>query len=83
MAAPRPRLGPYYQDGGRIKRGYWGPVTSSIDWCEKNYEVTPYVAEFSNTFTNIGFVILGGTFALYVVRISCNLLMTPQLCLIS
>jgi hypothetical protein len=19
--------------------GYWGPATSTLDWCEKNYEV--------------------------------------------
>ena len=25
--------------------GYWGPVTASIDWCETNYQVTPYIAE--------------------------------------
>ena len=35
MAAPRPRLGPYYPDGGHIIKGYWGSVTSSIDWCVK------------------------------------------------
>ncbi|KAI8885255.1 alkaline ceramidase 3-like protein [Backusella circina FSU 941] len=35
---------------------YWGPVTSTIDWCEENYTVSPYLAEFFNTITNLGFV---------------------------
>lgn len=26
--------------------GYWGKVTSTIDWCEENYVVNRYVAEF-------------------------------------
>lgn len=26
--------------------GFWGMPTSTIDWCEKNYEITYYVAEF-------------------------------------
>lgn len=27
--------------------GYWGKPTSTIDWCEKNYEFNYYVAEMS------------------------------------
>ena len=27
--------------------GFWGPPTATIDWCETNYEVTHYIAEFS------------------------------------
>ncbi|KAI0234600.1 Alkaline ceramidase 3 [Lamellibrachia satsuma] len=33
--------------------GYWGKPTSTIDWCEKNYEVSYYIAEFWNTISNI------------------------------
>ncbi|KAL1526508.1 hypothetical protein AB1Y20_015218 [Prymnesium parvum] len=39
--------------------GYWGPVTSSIDWCERNYVVTPFIAEFFNTLSNLGMIVLG------------------------
>lgn len=36
--------------------GYWHPVTSSVDWCERNYEVFFFVAEFWNTVTCLGMV---------------------------
>jgi len=39
--------------------GYWGPVRSSIDWCEYNYAVSFYVAEWFNFFSNAVMVILG------------------------
>lgn len=38
---------------------FWGTPTSSIDWCERNYAVSPYVAEFWNTITNSLFVFVG------------------------
>lgn len=37
--------------------GYWGPVTSTIDWCESNYVVTYYIAEFWNSVSNLSFII--------------------------
>src|SRR5579871_6918927 len=39
--------------------GFWGPVTSSVDWCEANYAVTPYVAELWNTLSSLAMVAAG------------------------
>mmetsp|Transcript_7147 Transcript_7147/g.19596 ORF Transcript_7147/g.19596 Transcript_7147/m.19596 type:complete len:263 (-) Transcript_7147:53-841(-) len=39
--------------------GIWGPPTSTIDWCEPNYTVTPYVAEFFNSLTSLFIVVAG------------------------
>ncbi|KAJ3402433.1 hypothetical protein HDU80_005076 [Chytriomyces hyalinus] len=36
--------------------GFWGPGTSLTDWCEENYAMTPYLAEFWNTLSNIFFL---------------------------
>jgi Ceramidase len=38
---------------------FWGPVTSSVDWCEVNYSVTPYAAEFFNTASSLAMAIVG------------------------
>lgn len=40
------------------QEGYWDSVTSTIDWCEENYVVSPYVAEAMNTISNSVFIIL-------------------------
>ena len=34
---------PMYRDS---TSGYWGFPTSTMDWCEENYAVTRYIAEF-------------------------------------
>ncbi|GFO35894.1 alkaline ceramidase 3 [Plakobranchus ocellatus] len=35
-----------------IVEGYWGKQTATLDWCEDNYAVSYYVAEFWNTVSN-------------------------------
>lgn len=39
--------------------GVWGKQTSTLNWCEEDYNVTPYIAEFFNTITNLIFIWLG------------------------
>lgn len=39
--------------------GFWGPPTASIDWCEPNYLVSFYVAEWWNTISNFVLFFLG------------------------
>jgi len=42
-----------------IKTGFWGQPTATLDWCERNYEVSSFVAEFWNTITNVVMIIAG------------------------
>ncbi len=51
-------------EGNFDKAGFWGETTATVDWCETNYEVTFWVAEFWNTISNI-FLVL---FSIYGVR---------------
>ncbi|XP_043699136.1 alkaline ceramidase-like [Telopea speciosissima] len=37
---------------------FWGPVTSTTEWCEKNYVYSSYFAEFFNTISNVPTIIL-------------------------
>ncbi|XP_033761014.1 alkaline ceramidase 3-like [Pecten maximus] len=50
--------------------GYWGKQTATIDWCEENYRITPYIAEFWNTITNFIFII--PTFSVLAIAITQN-----------
>jgi len=51
----------YFPDNTRLQKmaptssvlGYWGKPTATIDWCERNYEVSFYVAEWWNTISNL------------------------------
>jgi dihydroceramidase len=49
-------------------RGYWGPVEASIDWCERNYAISYYVAEWWNTVSNLSLVLLSLVALAGVVR---------------
>lgn len=44
--------------------GFWGDVTATIDWCEENYVISDYVAEYLNTTTNSVFILLAA-FAIF------------------
>ncbi|KAI9498028.1 alkaline phytoceramidase family protein [Zychaea mexicana] len=47
-------------NGNRLAaEGYWGPITSSVDWCEDNYTYSHYVAEFWNTVSSLAMIFLG------------------------
>ena len=39
--------------------GFWGVPTASIDWCEQNYVVTRFVAEFWNSVSSLAMVAAG------------------------
>ena len=54
--------------------GFWGPVTATIDWCEPNYVVSQYVAEFFNTTSCIVHLLLGvgGCVSCLWMRCMCN-----------
>ncbi|KAI7886283.1 alkaline phytoceramidase family protein [Lichtheimia hyalospora FSU 10163] len=42
-----------------LVEGYWGPITSSVDWCEENYTHSYYVAEYWNSVSSLAMVLLG------------------------
>jgi dihydroceramidase len=33
--------------------GPFGPLTASVDWCEENFAMSPFVAEFWNTISSV------------------------------
>jgi len=52
---------------GVVVEGYWGAPTSNIDWCEHNYQVNYYIAEFWNTVSNLC-MIVPACYGLWSVR---------------
>ena len=49
--------------------GYWGNTTSTIDFCERNYDTTQYIAEFWNTLSSFIFCVTGIIGIIIVYRI--------------
>uniref|UniRef100_A0A1D1ZKH3 Alkaline ceramidase 3 n=1 Tax=Anthurium amnicola TaxID=1678845 RepID=A0A1D1ZKH3_9ARAE len=41
-----------------VVSSFWGPVTSTTEWCEKNYTHSSYIAEFFNTISNVPCILL-------------------------
>jgi len=41
-------------------QSYWGPATSTMNFCEMDYYLSPYIAEFINTFSNLSYLYLAG-----------------------
>lgn len=61
--------------------GYWGEPTSTLDWCEENYIVTQYIAEFWNTLSNLAMIVPSFAGLYYAFR--NNLERRFMLCFIS
>lgn len=38
--------------------GFWDPITSTLDWCEANYQFSYYIAELANSFSNLFTIVL-------------------------
>jgi len=44
--------------------GYWGEKTATVNWCESDYTVTVYIAEFGNTLSSFA-IVANGLYGLY------------------
>ncbi|KAI3649098.1 hypothetical protein MP228_006952 [Amoeboaphelidium protococcarum] len=51
------------------KKGFWGPSSSTVDWCEVNYERSYYIAEFFNTVSSLAMVVVGLCGVLWHLRL--------------
>ena len=53
------------QDGnGDETQGFWGAKTASVNWCERDYVVSFYVAEFANSMTSLC-IVMSGIYGIY------------------
>lgn len=49
-------MAPYISSYNQQNRGLWAQ-TATIDWCESNYELSYFIAEFWNTLSNVAFIV--------------------------
>eukprot|EP00434_Breviolum_minutum_P031451 symbB.v1.2.027816.t1/scaffold2876.1/size118008/4 len=53
------------QDGnGDETPGFWGAKTASVNWCERDYVISFYVAEFANSLTSLC-IVMSGIYGIY------------------
>lgn len=66
---------------GLSSPGFWGTPTSNVDFCEPNYEVSHYVAEFWNTITSIPIILVGvsGVVLCHVQRLGAEQMLAYSL----
>lgn len=47
------------KDHPDLSEGYWGPKTATVNWCEHDYAVVHYIAEFGNTVSSLIIILTG------------------------
>eukprot|EP01080_Neovahlkampfia_damariscottae_P000978 gene978-9885_t len=62
-----------FNNNDNFIQGYWSPSTSSVDWCELNYQHSTYVAETFNTFTAIFYIFAAFIFQLQFKKINMSI----------
>lgn len=64
-----PHTQPLDDGTGYRSRGLWAQ-TATIDWCESNYELSYYIAEFWNSLSNLAFIL--PQLSQYAALANCN-----------
>ncbi|VEU19808.1 DEKNAAC100842 [Brettanomyces naardenensis] len=67
-SAARRAISPFEYGDPLSAEGFWGPPTSTIDWCEENYVISSYAAEIINTVTNLIYVYFAFNLLLSTIR---------------
>lgn len=49
---------------GDLSTGYWGTKSATVNWCEPDYQVTHYVAEWWNTVSSLA-IAVNGIYGIY------------------